>query len=508
MSSSIAGLLRQSATREPGAPAVTGDGRSVTYGELAERSDRVAAALVAAGLAPGDRVGYVDRNATEYFELLFGAAKAGVVLVPLNFRLAPDEMRWILGDAEVSLVVAGPDHAASLDGIGVPVVAVGDGYERWLAEHDPVDPRRDATGDELIVLMYSSGTTGRPKGVHVTVNNLSGAVELFGGCFKLGPDSVSMVPIPYYHIAGAGWALITLAQGGTLVQCREPTPASMLDQLVRHRVTHTAMVPAVIQVMTELPAARDADFSALQQIVYGASPISESLLSRAVALFGAEFFQSYGLTETVGVTTLLGPDQHLPGNPVKGRLRSAGRAVPGMEVAIADLETGRPAEPGVVGEVIVRGPCVTTGYWRNPAATEAAFLPGGWLRTGDAGSLDADGYLYLHDRIKDMIVSGGENVYPAEVESALAGHPAVLEAAVIGIPSERWGETPLAVVVRRPGTEATEEELLSWTRERLAHYKCPTAITFADELPRNPSGKILKRELRRPWWEGTDRQIS
>ncbi|MFF3438750.1 long-chain-fatty-acid--CoA ligase [Streptosporangium sp. NPDC002721] len=506
----VADLLRLSASRAPGAVAVTGDGRAATYGELAERSDRVADALIAAGLEPGDRVGYVDRNATEYFELLFGAAKAGVVLVPLNFRLAADEMRWILADAAVSLVVAGPEHAEVPAGDGVPVIVVGPAYEEWLAGARPRDPGRDAAGDELLVLMYSSGTTGRPKGVNITAAGLASGVALFGACFDLGGGgggAVSMVPIPYYHIAGAGWALITIAEGGTLVQCREPTPTSMLDQLIRHRVTHTAMVPAVIQVMTELPAARDADFSALRQIVYGASPITESLLARAVALFGAEFFQSYGLTETIGVTTLLGPDQHLPDNPVKGRLRSAGRAVPGMEVAILDLETDRPADPGVVGEVIVRGPCVTTGYWRNPGETAAAFLPGGWLRTGDAGSMDGDGYLYLNDRIKDMIVSGGENVYPAEVESALAGHPAVLENAVIGVPSERWGETPLAVVVPRPGQEATEEELLAWTRERLAHYKCPTAVSFVDALPRNPSGKVLKRELRRPWWEGTGRRI-
>ncbi|GIH28710.1 acyl-CoA synthetase [Acrocarpospora phusangensis] len=505
MSSGIADLLRASAARAPESPVVTGDGRPLTYGELDARSSRAAAAL--AELPPGSRVGYVDRNATEYFELLFGAAKAGVVLVPLNFRLAPDEMRWILDDADVSLVVAGTDHVPLLDGLSVPLIAVGDAYEDWLAAHPPADPRRDAAGDDLVVLMYSSGTTGRPKGVHVTAAGLAAAVDLFGAAFKLGPDTVSLVPIPYYHIAGAGWALITVAEGGTLVQCREPTPQSMLAQLVDFRVTHTAMVPAVIQIMTDLPAAATADFSRLQQIVYGASPISESLLSRAVALFGAEFFQSYGLTETIGVTTLLGPDQHIPGNPVKGRLRSAGRAVPGMEVAVADLETGEPAEPGVVGEVIVRGPCVTTGYWRNPAETDAAFLPGGWLRTGDAGSLDADGYLYLHDRIKDMIVSGGENVYPAEVESALAGHPAVQECAVIGVPSPRWGETPLAYVVLRPGAETAGEELLAWTRDRLAHYKCPTQVVFTGLLPRNPSGKILKRELRRPWWEEAGRGI-
>ncbi|RAY12781.1 fatty acid--CoA ligase [Actinomadura craniellae] len=500
MPPSVPDLLRDSAAKAPDVLAVTGDGRAIRYGELDERSDRVADLLAA--LPPGARVGYVDRNATEYFELLFGAAKAGVVLVPLNFRLAAKEMRWIIADADVSLVVAGPEHASSLTDLDVPVIAVGEPYERWLASGEPRDPRREAPGDGLLVLMYSSGTTGRPKGVHITAAGLAAGVELFGACFDVGPDSVSMVPIPYFHIAGAGWALITLARGGTLVQSREPTPGSMLAQLVDHRVTHTAMVPAVIQVMCELPAARDADFSALRQIVYGASPISEPLLARAVALFGAEFFQSYGLTETIGVTTLLGPDQHRPDNPVPGRLRSAGKAVPGMEVAVVDLETGEPAAPDVVGEVVVRGPCVTTGYWRNPEATAEAFLPGGWLRTGDAGSLDADGYLYLHDRLKDMIISGGENVYPAEVESVLAGHPGVLESAVIGVPSDRWGEVPHAVVVRRPGApEVAEAELISWLRDRLAHYKCPAAVTFVDALPRNASGKVLKRELRRPWHE-------
>ncbi len=502
---SVPDLLRSSAAENPDALAVTGDGRPIRYGELAERSDRVADLLSA--LPPGSRVGYVDRNSTEYFELLFGAAKAGVALVPLNFRLSAPEVAWILADAEVSLVVTGPDHAPSLAGLDVPVIEVGEPYERWVASGEPADPHRDASGEDLLVLMYSSGTTGRPKGVRITADGLSRAVELFGACFDVDADSVSMVPIPYFHIAGAGWALITLARGGTLVQSREPTPASMLAQLTEYRATHTAMVPAVIQIICELPAARDADFSALRQIVYGASPISEPLLARAVALFGAEFFQSYGLTETIGVTTLLGPDQHRPDNPVAGRLRSAGRAVPGVEVAVLDLVTGELAAPGVVGEVVTRGPSVTPGYWRNPEATAEAFTPDGWFRTGDAGSMDADGYLYLHDRLKDMIVTGGENVYPAEVESVMAGHPAVLESAVIGIPSQRWGETPLAVVVPRPGAETSEAELIGWLRERLAHYKCPTSVVFAEALPRNASGKLLKRELRRPWWEGSDRQV-
>ncbi|MEO3786837.1 long-chain-fatty-acid--CoA ligase [Actinocorallia sp. B10E7] len=506
MPSSIPDLLRTTAAKAPDTLAVTGEGREITYGRLSERSDRVADLLAA--LPVGSRVGYVNRNATEYFELLFGAAKAGVALVPLNFRLSGDEMRWILDDAEVSLVVAGPEHAETLTGLDVPLIITGERYEEWLSGGRPVDPRREVSGDDLLVLMYSSGTTGRPKGVQITAAGLTAAVELFGACFDMSGHPVSLVPIPYFHIAGAGWCLVTMDNGGTLVQTAEPTPFSMLDQLVNHKVTHTAMVPAVIQILCELPAAKEADFSALRQIVYGASPISEPLLARAVELFKAEFFQSYGLTETIGVTTMLMPDQHRLDNPVKGRLRSAGNAVPGMEVRVVDLVTGETADPDVVGEVVVRGPCVTTGYWRNPKATGDSFLPGGWLRTGDAGYMDADGYLYLQDRLKDMIVSGGENVYPAEVESVLAAHPSVLESAIIGVPSEKWGETPHAVVVRRPGTpDVTGEELIAWLRDRIAHFKCPTAVTFADALPRNASGKILKRELRRPWWENTDRQV-
>ena len=518
---SLAGLLRAPVAAHPEGLAITGEGRAVTYAQLGERSDRVGTGLVALGLRTGDRVAYLGRNATEYWELFFGAQKAGVVVVPMNFRLERDEVAWILDDADVAAVLVEQACVGQLpDALDVPVLVFGDGgeelsvggrrqgFESWLAGQDAVDPHREVHGDELAALMYSSGTTGRPKGVRVSVHGLLWVVDVFGGQFDMQPTSVVLVPTPYYHIAAGGCSLFTLFAGGAIVQFREPTPAGILHRLVEHRATHAVLVPAIINFLVATPEAATADFTSLRHIIYGASPISESLMVRAHELFGAALSQSYGLTETIGVATFLRPEDHVPDPATIHRLRSAGRPLPGMEVAVVDPATGSRLATGEAGEVVVRGPSVTSGYWADPAATRDAFLDGGWLRTGDVGSLDEDGYLYLRDRIKDMIISGGENVYPAEVENVLAAHPAVAEVAVVGAPSERWGETPVAFVVPAAGRPIDEAELIAFCRERLAHYKCPTRVEQSDGLPRNPSGKVLKRELRQPLWAGVDRTIA
>jgi len=517
---SLAGLIRASVAAYPDNIAIAGDGRSVTYTELGERSDRVGSGLVALGLQPGDRVAYLGRNATEYWELFFGAQKAGVVVVPMNFRLERDEVAWILDDADVAAVLVEQGCAAQLPAdIDVPVLVFGapgeelalgperQGFESWLTQQEPVDPGRDVHGDELAALMYSSGTTGRPKGVRISVHGLLWVVDGFGGQFDIDATSVVLVPTPYYHIAAGGCSLITLFAGGAIVQFREATPAGILQRLVEFRATHAVLVPAIISFLVASPEAASADFTSLRQIIYGASPISESLMVRAHELFGAALSQSYGLTETVGVATFLRPEDHVPDPATIHRLRSAGRPLPGMEVAVVDPATGAPLPAGEAGEVVTRGPSVTSGYWGNEAATREAFLDGGWLRTGDVGSLDADGYLYLRDRIKDMIVSGGENIYPAEVENVLAAHPGVVEVAVVGAPSERWGETPVAFVVPAAGHQLDEGELIAFCRARLAHYKCPTRVLTSAGLPRNPSGKVLKRELRQPLWVDLERTI-
>lgn len=499
---SLADLIRATAATTPDAPAIVGDGRNVTHGELHRRSSALAAGLIGAGLRPGDRVAYLARNATEYWELFFAAAKTGLVVVPMNFRLAAPEVEWILGDASpAALIVEEHLAPAAFDG---PTLVLGSSYEDFLAAAPDEDPHRDGTGDDLFSIMYSSGTTGRPKGVTTTVAGFLWAVSAFGTQFDVSASSVSLVPTPYYHIAAGGWSLIALAVGGRIVQFTEVTPAGLIAAIVGHRATHVIMVPTVMQLFISSPEASTADYGSVEWVVYGGSPISESVMVGAQRVFGAELAQSYGLTETIGVTTILGADDHVVG--AGSKLRSAGRAVPGVEVAVFDPVTGEPVPTGTTGEVVTRGPAVTPGYWRRSDLD--AYWPGGWFRTGDAGYLDDDGYLYLKDRIKDMISSGGENVYPAEVENAIMSHPDVLEVAVIGVPSARWGETPLAVVVPRPGASVAPDALIAHCRERLAHYKCPTSVDVVSELPRNPSGKLLKRALREPYWAGQERAIS
>ena len=508
---SVAQLFRDGAAVDPSAIAIEGDGKRVTFAELDASSNQVANALIAAGVGRGDRVGFVDRNGTEYWETFLGALKAGAILVPLNFRLSAEELEWSLNDAGVVLTVAGAAYAPSIRPDGRPLVVIDGGpsgytdYETWLGAAVSTDPGRDAVGAELIELIYSSGTTGRPKGVLVSAEQQVWSVAAFGSQFDVDAGSRSLVPVPYYHVAGGGWALITLSEGGRIIQSREPTAASMLDQLLTFRATHTAMVPAVMQVLSQSEQARNADFSALRQVVYGGSPISAPLLRSSVETFGADLFQSYGLSETMGTTTLLGPAQHRPDGDLS-RLSSAGRAIPGIELAIADTVTGARLDTGGIGEILVRGMSLTPGYWQNPRATADAFTDDGYFRTGDMGSIDDEGFLFVRDRMKDMIITGGENVYPAEVESVLAAFPEVVEVAVVGVPSDRWGETPMAFVVTRDAAP-DPGEIIKFSRQKMAHYKCPTSVAFVEALPRNPSGKVLKRELRAPYWAGRDRSL-
>ena len=522
---SVAEVVRVQAAARPSAIAITGDGRQVTFAELDERSSRLAGALAGLGVTRGDRVAYLDQNATEFWETMFATAKLGAVMTPLNFRLAGPELRAVLDDAEPKVLVAARQILAGLAPGAVPgastVLAVGDpapgdpatcdpapgelGYEQLLLAQAPADPGQQATGDDLALLMYSSGTTGASKGVCVTADNLLTGVATFVAEFSPDAASRSLVPPPYYHIAASGWSLIALSVGGCVVQVREPRPGHLLELMQTHHTTHAALVPAIIQLMVDLPGAQTADFSSLRTVVYGSSPIAAGLLKRAVDIFQADFTQSYGLTETVGVGTLLRPDDHRSADPA--RLRSAGRAAAGVQVAVVDPGTGTAVPAGTTGEIVIRGRNVTPGYWRRPDATAELFLPGGWLRTGDAGELDSAGYLTIADRIKDIIISGGENIIPAEIERVLLEHEGVLDAAVVGVPSAKWGETPKAFVTPRPGATVTADELLAFCRERLAHYKCPASIEWVQALPRNPSGKVLRRELRRPYWEHLDRQV-
>ncbi len=520
----VADIARVHGAGRPDAIAIIAGDRSITYGELDARSNRLAQALRVAGVQPDERVAFLDKNVPEYFETVLATAKLGAVTAAVNWRLAPAEVAFIVGDTGARVLLVGEelvplvDAAAADGGLGAveTIVVVGGGggadgsrpgYEAWIGAHEAVDPGVQGTGDDVAFQFYSSGTTGRPKGVMLTNGNCFSSVHANNDSLGFGPRSVNQVVMPTFHVAGGFWGMLGLYNGVPNVLMREVDLPQIVRDIEQYRVTHTVLVPAVIQFLLLLPETAEADFSSLELIVYGASPISEAVLTDAVRTFGCRFIQAYGMTETSGGCVLLPPEDHDPDGPNAHRLRAAGVAGPNTELKIVDAESLEEVPVGTVGEVLVRSPQNMVGYWRMPDATAATILPDGFLRTGDAGYVDDDGYLYIHDRVKDMIISGGENIYPAEVENVLLSHPGVADAAVIGIPSERWGETPLALVVRSPEVEVAADDLLSYTRERLAHYKCPTVVEFVEELPRNPSGKILKRELRAPYWGDRDRFV-
>jgi long-chain acyl-CoA synthetase len=497
----IADVVREHAAGRPGTVALKQGAREFTYAMLDERSNRLAQALLAAGAGPGSRIAHLDRSAPEIVELLFATSKIGAVTVPLNWRLAVPELRAVLEDAVAPLVVAGTGYEETVAEVVAPlatppcVVGVAEDYEQWLAAHEAVDPGGRGESGDVVLQLYTSGTTGVPKGVLTTHRNLAAAAET-SPYWQFDANTVSLTPLPMFHIGGIGWTFLGLWNGATTILVREFVPDVVLDLLEHERVTNGIFVPTMLQMLTAVPGAERRDYSALRSIAYGASPITTPVLTAALRTFRCSLYGVYGLTETTGGVVQLDPEDHDPGGPREHLLRSAGRPLPWVELRIADPETGLELPPWEVGEVWLRAPNVTPGYFGRPEETAAALLPDGWLRTGDGGYVDEDGYLFLTDRIKDMIVSGGENVYPVEVEEALSHHPDVVEVAVIGVPDERWVESVAALVVRRPGAQATADDLIAFARERLAGYKLPRSIEFVDELPRTPSGKVLKRELR------------
>jgi fatty-acyl-CoA synthase len=318
-------------------------------------------------------------------------------------------------------------------------------------------------------------------------------------------DDVALMAMPVFHIGGSGVGLFALHYGAISVVAREFDPAAVLDYFEKDRISKLFLVPAAMQFIVRHPRARQIDYSRLKYILYGASPIPADLLRECIEVFKCGFVQVYGMTETTGSITVLPPEDHtLDGAP---RMRSAGKAIPGVEIAIMDAE-GRVLPPGEVGEIVTRSEANMAGYWHLPAATASTISADNWLRTGDAGYMDADGYVYVQDRIKDMIISGGENIYPAEVENAMFGHPAVAEVAVIGVPDETWGEAVKALVVLRPDAEVSADDIIAWTRLRIAAYKCPRSVEFIAALPRNATGKILRRQLREPYWQGRERAVN
>ncbi len=507
----LADIIRHRATLTPDAIALASPDVVVTFVELDRASSQVANGLLASDCRPGDRVVYLGGNSPQFLQVAFGAMKAGAVFTPLNTRLSVSEISEILADAEPRVVVIDEASAGLTDAVRVAVGPVAlvlsgvggprDEFADWRDLSSAADPRRDLQAEDTVLIMFSSGTTGRPKGVMLSSRNLACGLYLMNQLVEMDERSVCSAPVPFFHVSGLGLALVSILNGARLLLERPGSVEELLAYLVQEQVSHANVVPTVLQALVDLPAAADADFSAFSFVLYGAAPMPVPLLERATELIGCKFLQSYGLTESTGGFTLLSPEDHVAGTDRPELLRSVGRIVPGSRVRVVDPKTLDDVPVGAHGEVLVSGPRVMNGYWRQPAETRAAILDGGWLRTGDGGSFDAEGYLYLHDRIKDMIVSGGENIYPAEVERALSAHPGVAECAVLSVASQRWGESPWAYVVRRDESSLTESsltepELIAWVRDRLAHYKCPVGVTFVDQLPRTATGKLQRARLR------------
>jgi acyl-CoA synthetase (AMP-forming)/AMP-acid ligase II len=484
-----------------------------TYAELEERTARVASALLAAGLKKGDRIAWIGKNSALYFTLFYGAARLGVVMAPIGWRLAPPEWAYILNDTKAKLVFTGPGFegvATALEGQLAHQPRILNAAEAaTLIETEQRVPFTPTSEHDAVLQLYTSGTTGNPKGVAISNRNLFGLRKATNDAAlphtKWDDDEVVLIAMPCAHIGGTGLGIMALAAGLPGVVLPEFTPDGFFDAVEQDGITRLFIVPAALQILVNHPRCARVDFSRLKYILYGAAPIPLDLLRQCLALFGAEFIQAYGMTETAGTIVMLPPEDHDPAG--NARMRSAGKALPGVELLIVDT-AGNPLPIGAVGEILTRSSSNMTGYWNLPDATAKTVTTEGWVHTGDAGYLDEDGYLYIHDRVKDMIISGGENVYPAEVESAIYGHPDVLEVAVIGVPDEKWGEAVKAVCVAKPGHVIDPETIITWARTRIAGFKVPKTIDVIEALPRNASGKILRKDLRAPYWAGRDRQVN
>ncbi len=503
---SLADIPRYHGRVAPERTAVIDSRGKQSWRDLDATSSRIASALVASGVRPRQHIGFLGKNSSFYFELLFGANKAGAAIVPLNWRLAPAELGEIMADAECALVFVDREFEATLNELrrhcAQPFTAIGfdsigcgpSEFDTWLKCGDGRDPMAKVDSRDTAILLYTSGTTGEPKGVQLTHRgfNYMRLCEHLEPALDWRDDDVILTVMPVFHLVGTGLSVQALYNGATVSLLPALDPGRLLQVLARDRPTICALVPTAIQMVLDHPDASSADFSSLRLMMYAGSPISSALLQRALTAMRCRFMQFYGATESGGALTLLRPEQHDVNN--EARLRSCGTPLPLIEFRIVDAD-GRDVPEGAVGEFWVRTPGLFGGYWNRPQAT-AAVMRDGWYHTADAGFRDKDGLLYIVDRVKDMIITGGENVYSAEVEQALAKHPAVKQCAVIGLPDAKWGERVTAVIIPLAGAAATQEELIAHCRTLIAGYKVPKEVRFVQTLPMTSTGKILKRSVR------------
>ncbi|NNC81630.1 MAG: long-chain fatty acid--CoA ligase [Acidimicrobiales bacterium] len=497
----LAAWLDRRVSQTPNKPALTFEGETWTYANFADRTKKVAALLRAGGVQHGDRVAYLAFNHPTFLESMFACARLGAIFVPLNFRLTGPELAFMLDDAGVHTLIVGPDHRAIIDGVrsDVPVerwIGVEGGPEGWedyeelLAASTAIDDIAVTDAEDTALIMYTSGTTGHPKGAMLTHANIwwNNTGTMLTGEYT--DNETSLVIAPLFHIGGLNvTTLVVMQRGGRIILHRHFDPAAAIEAIETYEVSSLFGVPAMFLFMSQLPQFDTADLSSIRVTICGGAPVPEPLMKRYAGI-GVPFQQGYGLTETSPSLTVLTKEH------TAARLGSAGRPVFFMDMKLMAEDGSTVTEPFTKGEICARGPNIMKGYWNRPEATAEAIDPDGWFRTGDAGYVDEDGFYFVVDRVKDMVISGGENVYPAEVEEALLGHEAITEVAVIGTPSEQWGEAVCAVVHLVAGSTLSLDELRAYAEDHLARYKLPTRLEVVDEIPHNASGKMLKRELR------------
>jgi acyl-CoA synthetase (AMP-forming)/AMP-acid ligase II len=504
------------AEANPDGEAFTYLGRTWTWAQWEERVRRLAGALKAKGIGRGDVVSFLDKNHPACVELTMAAASLGAANAIINFRLAGDEVDYAVNDSGAKLLLVGTELMPLIDKIRdrltnvehvievTPEGGDGDEYEALLAAAEPTLRDPEVTPEDICLVMYSSGTTGRPKGVTLSQANMIAHTLNAHEGWEFDDGDKNMVSMPLFHVGGSSYVLFGIHDGVPSVMTRDADGASLAGAIMQG-ANRTFLVPAVLAQVLESGDDAIKLFGQLKTYCYGAAPMPLPLLRAAIKAWpDTDFIQVYGLTELCGVITHLLPDAHRD-DAHPERLVSAGQLIPGAEVKVVDPESLEEVGTGENGELWFRTPQLMKGYLNKPDATAEVITEDGWFRTGDMGKVDAEGFVYVEDRLKDMIISGGENIYSPEIERVLAEHPSVAEVAIIGVPDDRWGETVKAVVSLKPDTEATEDELIAYCREHLAHYKCPKSVDIIEALPRNPTGKILKRDLRKPYWVGRDR---
>lgn len=506
------------ARNAPDSPCLSLEGHTRSYGDIRDLSNQLAHGLLALGVGKGERVSVLGENSMEHCMLMIAASRVGAVFAPLNYRLAPAEIAYIVTDAATKVLLVLPGMEGILEDAraelpaGTVILAQGQGddldFEQWLAGFPTTAPELDVAPTDACLQLYTSGTTGHPKGAvsnHANIVALT-TMNMIATPSRSNQGTAGIVCAPLFHIGGAGSMFAGIFHGQHTLLHKVFDPAKVVEDIEQHPVGNVFMVPAMIMMVLQLPGIETRDFSGLRQIFYGASPISEAILRQALDVFQCDFVQMYGMTETTGTLVNLSPEDHrkaLDGRPEL--LRSCGRPSVGAKAKVVDTD-GNEVPNGETGEILLKAVTNMMHYHNLPEAT-AATLTDGWIHTGDAGYMDDEGYLYLKDRMKDMVVSGGENIYPVEVENAIATHDAVADVAVIGVPDDKFGEALLAFVVTKPGASLDVDEMVAFCRDRIAGYKIPRKLELIEELPRNPSGKILKKILREPYWEGVERGI-